>query len=160
MKKIGFVLALVSALALALTACAPFGAETASAPCPPISAVAGVEQIYVASEEGQVVAVRFNGIDRDCREQADYTAMDLAVHVLAGRNLTNGSRGDKAEIYLTAAVVDAADRVVSRQTIRESVGFGNGIRKAFPIMTLKLNVPPAHRVVLGLGRAAIDETAN
>ena len=104
MKKIGFF------LALALGACAPFGEEVASAPCPPISAVAGVEQIYVASEEGRVLAVRFNGIDHYCRAQSGYTAMDLSVHVLAGRNLTISALSDRADIYLTAAVVNGAGR--------------------------------------------------
>ena len=162
MRKMGFILApaLILVPALILAACAPFGKEVVSVPCPPISAVAGVEQIYIASEQGQVIAARFNGIDSFCRERAGYTAVDLAAHVLAGRNLTNGSGGDKAEIYLTAAVVDGADRVVWRRTIREPIGFGNGVDKAFPIMSLRLQVPPAHRVVLGLGRAAADATAN
>ena len=158
MRKLGFILALVPALILA--ACAPFGEKSTSVPCPPISAVAGVEQIYIASEDGQVIAARFNGIDSFCRERAGYTAVDLAAHVLAGRNLTNGAGGDKAELYLTAAVVDEGDRVVWRRTIREPIGFGNGVDKAFPIMSLRLQVPPAHRVVLGLGRAAADATAN
>ena len=143
----------ITFLALAIAGCARYGAEYS--PCPPITVVAGAERIAIAGLElGQVVRVKFNGVYGQCIQYDGYADMTLMVNLLMKRNIGGGSDVEEVPVYVTASIVDADDQVVLRQQAADTFYFGSGIDRSNPAMTIYLDVPQDHRVVIGFGRKA------
>ena len=70
------------------------------------------------------------------------------------RDLTTGSNIEQAEFYITAAIIDETETVVSRETFLEEANFRDSMDTSQPDIIKRLDIPDGHRVVLALGRAA------
>ena len=123
--------------------------------CPPIFAAKGAEESYlVGSKLGQIIKIRFNGISGQCVARDGYTDARLYINVLMRRDLTTGSNIEQAEFYITAAIIDETETVVSRETFLEEANFRDSMDTSQPDIIKRLDIPDGHRVVLALGRAA------
>ena len=79
------------------------------------------------------------------------------MNVLLRRDMTAGSNIELTEFYVTAAIIDENDNVVSREIFADKGNFKDGMDISQPDINYRLDVPDGHRVVLALGRAAETE---
>ena len=114
----------------------------------------GEESYLIGSKLGQIIKIRFNGISGQCVERDGYTDARLYINVLMRRDLTTGSNIEQAEFYITAAIIDETETVVSRETFLEEANFRDSMDTSQPDIIKRLDIPDGHRVVLALGRAA------
>ena len=76
------------------------------------------------------------------------------MRLLLRRDMTTGSNIERTEFYVTAAIIDENDSVVSRETFAEEGNFKDGMDISQPDIKYRVDVPNGHRVVLAIGRAA------
>ena len=79
------------------------------------------------------------------------------MNVLLRRDMTSSSNIELTEFYITAAIIDKNDNVVSREIFADKGNFKDGMDISQPEINYRLDVPDGHRVVLALGRAAETE---
>lgn len=144
---------LATGILLGLMGCSTFYGEYVE--CPPVYAAEGAEEGYlVGSKLGQPIKVRFSGISGQCLPADGYTDMRLNLNMLFRRDMTSGSKIERVEFHVTAAIVDPDNNVVSREIITDEASFRGGIDISQPDIIERLYVPDGHRVVLAIGRAA------
>jgi hypothetical protein len=147
---------LAAGIMAGLIGCSAFEPEYGQ--CPPISAAKGAEESFViGSKLGQLVKLRFNGIASQCVVRDGYTDTQIFMNVLLRRDMTTGSNIELTEFYVTAAIIDENDNVVSREIFADKGNFKDGMDISQPDINYRLDVPDGHRVVLALGRAAETE---
>jgi|SaaInl3SG_22_DNA_1037383.scaffolds.fasta_scaffold04871_7 hypothetical protein len=144
---------LAAGIMAGLIGCSAFEPEYGQ--CPPISAAKGAEESYIiGSKLGQLVKLRFNGIAGQCVARDGYTDTRIFMRLLLRRDMTTGSNIERTEFYVTAAIIDENDSVVSRATFAEEGNFKDGMDISQPDIKYRVDVPDGHRVVLAIGRAA------
>ncbi len=144
---------LAAGIMAGLIGCSAFEPEYGK--CPPISAAKGAEESYIiGSKLGQLVKLRFNGIAGQCVARDGYTDTRIFMRLLLRRDMTTGSNIERTEFYVTAAIIDENDSVVSRATFAEEGNFKDGMDISQPDIKYRVDVPDGHRVVLAIGRAA------
>ena len=144
---------LAAGIMAGLIGCSAFEPEYGK--CPPISAAKGAEESYIiGSKLGQLVKLRFNGIAGQCVARDGYTDTRIFMRLLLRRDMTTGSNIERTEFYVTAAIIDENDSVVSRETFAEEGNFKDGMDISQPDIKYRVDVPAGHRVVLAIGRAA------
>lgn len=144
---------LAAGIMAGLIGCSAFEPEYGQ--CPPISAAKGAEESYIiGSKLGQLVKLRFNGIAGQCVARDGYTDTRIFMRLLLRRDMTTGSNIERTEFYVTAAIIDENDSVVSRETFAEEGNFKDGMDISQPDIKYRVDVPNGHRVVLAIGRAA------
>ena len=144
---------LAAGIMAGLIGCSAFEPEYGK--CPPISAAKGAEESYIiGSKLGQLVKLRFNGIAGQCVARDGYTDTRIFMRLLLRRDMTTGSNIERTEFYVTAAIIDENDSVVSRETFAEEGNFKDGMDISQPDIKYRVDVPDGHRVVLAIGRAA------
>ena len=144
---------LAAGIMAGLIGCSAFEPEYGK--CPPISAAKGAEESYIiGSKLGQLVKLRFNGIAGQCVARDGYIDTRIFMRLLLRRDMTTGSNIERTEFYVTAAIIDENDSVVSRATFAEEGNFKDGMDISQPDIKYRVDVPDGPRVVLAIGRAA------
>ena len=138
-----------------LAACSSFEPDYIA--CPEVKALAGAENVsLVATNTGQPVTARFDGVNAQCLATENGYAMDLSFALIIRRDLNVNPKVEEVPIDLTIAYVDANDQVVAR-TERSFTGyFPFGMSGSRPVFSVDDNVPAATRIVLALGRKSSE----
>jgi hypothetical protein len=133
--------------------------------CPQVAILRQAEEVFDYAGEppaaDQLVAkAKLDKIEGDCayRKDDDNSGIDIAftLHGVAARGPRLG--GEKVSFPYFIAVVDPADKVVSREVVTAHYNFGEGkvaeisepLHVFIPMPVAQLGSGPAYRVLIGL----------
>lgn len=127
-------------------------------PCPPIVAPEDATRTRVVGDRiGQVVDIRFFGVYGQCIQRGDQSDMNLVVNLYMSRDIKENPSAEGVVVYVTIAVLDASDQVVSRKVVDRYFFIPALSLRSTPVFATRINVPDGGRVLVGLGRVADAE---
>lgn len=134
-----------------LAACTLFEPDYTA--CPSLKAVEGAERIAaIGTKLGQPISMRINGVDAKCVAADDGFEMDIALGIIARRDISENGKTEEVILNATFAFLDEDDQVVRRQMIGEKVFFPSLQDTARPIFEFSIDIPAGTRVIMGLGK--------